>query len=100
MKKQKRHNEHQSLGEVLKDFVSHNRLEKGINQVQVEQTWNQVMGPAIEKYTNGIKLNKGILYVKLSSSVLREELSYGVSTIKKNLNEALKQELIEKVVLS
>jgi len=57
------------------------------------------MGPAIIKYTDGMKLQNGTLFVKLSSSVLRNELSYGVSKIKDNLNEELKQDLIKKIIL-
>jgi len=99
MKKFKRHNEQQSIGDVLKDFVAKNKLEKGINQVNVEHVWATVMGPAIIKYTDGMKLQNGTLFVKLSSSVLRNELSYGVSKIKDNLNEELKQDLIKKIIL-
>jgi len=99
MKKSKRHNEQQSIGDVLKDFVAKNKLEKGINQVNVEHVWATVMGPAIIKYTDGMKLQNGTLFVKLSSSVLRNELSYGVSKIKDNLNEELKQDLIKKIIL-
>ena len=99
MKKNKRHNEQQSIGEVLKDFVTKNKLQKGINQVEVENCWTAVMGPAISKYTDAIQLRNGTLYINLSSAVLRSELSYGVSKIKDNLNEELKQSLIEKVVL-
>jgi hypothetical protein len=39
------------------------------------------------------------LYIQLSSSVLREELSYGKERIVKILNEALSKELITKLVL-
>jgi len=99
MKKNKRHNDHQSIGDVLKDFVSHNKLDKGINQVEVENIWASTMGPAIVKYTDAIKLKNTTLFVKLSSSVLREELSYGVTKIKDNLNQELKRDLIEKIVL-
>jgi len=99
MKKNKRHNDQQSIGEVLKDFVVKNKLQKGINQIEVENCWSAVMGPAILKYTEAIQLRNGTLYIKLSSPVLRNELSYGLSKIKDNLNEELKQCLIEKVVL-
>ena len=57
------------------------------------------MGPAIQKYTTAIKLQGTTLYVQLSSSVLREELSYGKEKIVKMLNEELGKELIEKLVL-
>lgn len=99
MKKNKRHNDQQSIGDVLKDFVSKNKLQKGINQVDVENCWAAVMGPAIVKYTESMLLRNGTLFIKLTSPVLRNELSYGVSKIKDNLNLELKQNLIEKVVL-
>ena len=99
MKKTRRHNDHQSISDVLKDFVDTNKLQKGIDQVEVVDVWKRVMGPAISKYTTQIKLQRNTLYVQLSSSVLREELSYGVSKIAKNINEELGRELVMKVVL-
>ncbi|WP_103070256.1 DUF721 domain-containing protein [Aquimarina sediminis] len=95
----KRHREHQSLEEVLKNFVSDNRLQKGLDKVAVRDVWEAVMGPAIMKYTNNIKLERETLYIELTSSVLREELSYGKEKIINNLNEELGKILIKKLVL-
>ncbi|MFC6858892.1 DUF721 domain-containing protein [Zunongwangia atlantica] len=95
----KRNNENLSLGDVLKEFVEKNNLEKGLDKVHVRDAWNQQMGPAIQKYTTAIKLQGSTLYVQLSSSVLREELSYGKEKIVKMLNEELGKVLIEKLVL-
>lgn len=99
MKRTKRHNDHQPISDILKDFVDTNKLQKGINQVEVEDVWKRIMGPAISKYTTQIKLQRNTLFVQLSSSVLREELSYGLSKIAKNINEEIGKELITKVVL-
>jgi hypothetical protein len=57
------------------------------------------MGPAIEKYTTAIKLQNETLFVQLSSSVLREELSYGKEKIINMLNRELGKDLIKKLVL-
>ncbi|GAA4276330.1 DUF721 domain-containing protein [Aquimarina mytili] len=95
----KRHQEHQSLGDVLKDFVTDNNLQKGLDKVAVRDVWEKVMGPAITKYTQNIKLERDTLFVQLSSSVLREELGYGKEKIITNLNEELGKELIKKLVL-
>ncbi|MEW7291349.1 DUF721 domain-containing protein [Aquimarina sp. 2304DJ70-9] len=95
----KRHQEQQSLGDVLKDFVSDNNLQKGLDKVAVRDVWEKVMGPAITKYTQNIKLDRDTLFVQLTSSVLREELSYGKEKIISNLNEELGKELIKKLVL-
>lgn len=95
----KRINDHISISDALKEFVTDNKLQKGLDKVNVKDVWNSQMGPAIEKYTTSIKLDRETLYVQLSSSVLREELSYGKEKIIKMLNEELGKDLITKLVL-
>ena len=95
----KRQNDHLSMSDVLKEFVTENKLQKGLDKVEVRDVWEQIMGPAITKYTNSIKLDRETLYIELTSSVLREELSYGKEKIIRNLNEELGKELIKKLVL-
>ena len=95
----RRTNDHLSISEALQEFVTDNKLQKGLDKVHVRDVWNSQMGPAIEKYTTAIKLEKDTLFVQLSSSVLREELSYGKEKIIKMLNEELGRELVKKLVL-
>lgn len=95
----KRNNENLTIGEALKEFVSKNKLQKGLDKVNVKEVWNSEMGPAIAKYTTAIMLEQNTLYVQLSSSVLREELSYGKEKIISLLNEKLGKELVKKLVL-
>jgi hypothetical protein len=95
----KRVGEHSSLGDILKDFISSSKLEKGLNKISAEDAWHQVMGGAISKYTTNILLERDTLFVQLSSSVLREELTYGKEKIIALLNEALGKELVKKLVL-
>lgn len=91
--------ENTSIGDVLKDFIQSNKLEKGLDKVGVKEAWHGVMGKAISNYTTNILLERDTLFVQLSSSVLREELSYGKEKIIKLLNEELGKELIKKLVL-
>lgn len=88
-----------TIGDVLQSFIKANRLDKGLDRVEVKDAWNSVMGQAITKYTTAISLERSTLYVQLSSSVLREELSYGSNKIIRLLNEHLGKELINKLVL-
>jgi len=98
--KKRRKNEEMKLGDLLKSFVDENKLDKkGLNEVKVRDVWNNQMGPAIQKYTTGLKLKNDTLFVQLSSSVLREELSYGKEKIIRNLNETMGQKLISKLIL-
>ena len=95
----KREREEQSLGDLLGHFIKNSRLERGLDEVSVRDAWHNVMGEAISKYTREVKLGGGVLYVDLSSSVLREELSYGRSKIIDLMNEEIGKELVKKLVL-
>tara|TARA_B110000444_G_C18242498_1_gene323728 strand:- start:187 stop:483 length:297 start_codon:yes stop_codon:yes gene_type:complete len=95
----KRHNDQQKIDDLLKSFVKENKLEKGLDKVNVEAAWRDLMGNGVNNYTNSVKLHQETLYVELSSSVLREELSYGKEKIISMLNEALGKDLINKLIL-
>jgi hypothetical protein len=95
----KRNNDNQPIQDILKEFVKTNNLESGLDKVNVEEAWANLMGNGVNNYTTAIELKREVLYVKLSSSVLREELSYGNEKIIKMLNEAIGKEVITKLVL-
>lgn len=95
----KRHTEHRSISEVLKDFVSEHRLEDGLDKIEAREAWVNLMGNGVNNYTTNVILKNDTLYVSLSSAVLREELSYGKDKMIKMLNESLGKELIKHIVL-
>lgn len=96
----KRNREQQSLGEVIKAYISsRKKLAQGLERVSAQDAWHSVMGPAISKYTDRIALQNDTLYVSLSSSVLREELSYGKEKIVALMQEEMGNTTVQKVVL-
>ncbi|MDP3359931.1 MAG: DUF721 domain-containing protein [Lutibacter sp.] len=96
----KRFNEFQSMEELMKDVIKENKLTKGMNQISVKEAWAKLMGNGVVSYTSKVELNGKTLVVKLKSSVLREELSYGKEKIIKMMNEELGEALISKIMLS
>lgn len=95
----KRKNENLNMGEALKEFIKENRLQKGMDKVEAREAWAALMGNGVNNYTTAVELRGTTLFVALSSSVLREELSMGKSKIITMLNEELGKELIKKLVL-
>ncbi|MFI1745582.1 MULTISPECIES: DUF721 domain-containing protein [Thalassobellus] len=95
----KRNNEHISISDALREFVETNKLEKGLDKVNVADAWANLMGNGVNNYTTSVNLERDTLYIQLSSSVLREELSYGKQKIIDMLNEELGKEIIKKLVL-
>lgn len=95
----KRNNAQLPLGELLGEFIKENSLQKGMDRVDVRQAWTQLMGNGVNSYTRAVELKNDILYVSLSSSVLREELSLGKTKIITMINEEMGREVVKKLVL-
>ncbi len=95
----KRLNNESSVGDVLKHIIQNNKLQSGMDQIDVRAAWGDIMGNGVNHYTKNIVLKGSTLYVELSSAVLREELSHGKSKIVKMINEELKREVVKEVVL-
>ena len=95
----KRQNAHMNLGDALNEFIKENKLQKGIDKVDAREAWAKLMGNGVNNYTTQVELRNETLFVSLSSSVLRQELSMGKSKIITMLNEELGKDLVKKLVL-
>ncbi len=89
-----------TIGDALKGFMKANNLDKGIEKIDAQNAWFAIMGQAIEAYTKSVELQNSTLIVRLSSSTLREELSYGKSKIITNINEYLRKEVVKELILA
>lgn len=95
----KRFNEELPISDVLKQFMQANKLQPGMDKIDVKEAWVNLMGNGVNNYTRDIMLKGTTLYVELTSSVLREELSHGKAKIVKMINEELKREVVKDIVL-
>lgn len=87
------------LSEALNAFIKENKLQKGIDKVMVKKAWEKIMDNGVNNYTTAVELRNDTLFVSLSSSVLREELSHGKSKIIDMINEELNKDLVKNIVL-
>lgn len=86
----------EAIGAMLKTY----QLDTRLDETQVVNAWEKVMGPVISKYTTRVKMDKGILYVQLNSAVLRQELSYQKTEIANKLNAECGSVIVQEVVIN
>lgn len=96
----KRENDSHSIKYILDHLISEGNLNTGMQKIQVEEIWHSLMGTGVSSYTESVTLQNKTLIVKLTSSVLREELSYGKEKIIGMINEKIGREVITKLMLS
>jgi hypothetical protein len=85
---------------VLQDIVGQKALKKGVQNVRICNAWGKVVGENIMQYTDQVRFSHNILYVSLHSAPLKMELSYGLETLTRQLNEHIGSEEIRKIVLT
>ena len=89
-----------NISKIIEDVFSQKHFRIGIDNIKVQDAWVKTMGKNIQKYTYKVYYQKGILYVKLKSSVLKEELTFEKVKIIKLINNELGKEYIKDMELS
>lgn len=77
----------ESIGEVLKQYFEENPFfRRKLAESKVISGWGKILGKSVVSYTGNLYLKNNILYVHLTSSVLRAELMSCKERIVSNLN--------------
>lgn len=94
-----RKSETHSLKEVVNDYIDHLKIGGKLKETQLLSNWEKIMGKTIAKKTQKIYIKDRVLYISLTSSVLRNELFMMRSKLKERLNESVGAEVLKDIVL-
>lgn len=94
-----RRRDSQNIKSALSEFIKANRMEQKWSEHEIKDKWNALLGPMVANRTTQITLRNKVLYVKLSSAALRNELMMSRSKIVASLNEEMDAEIITDIVL-
>lgn len=82
------------------DFLQENHLEQPLLERQLVAKWGNVMGPMINSLTRSVEIKNGVLFVKVKSAALRQQLFECRFDLVKKMNESVGAEVIRDVRLS
>ena len=88
----------QPLSEVLREYIEQNRIERKLKEVDVVQGWEALLGKTIAHYTRNIYIRNRILYVEISSAVVKNELFLMREEITRRINENAGTDIIDRIV--
>lgn len=93
------YNNENTLSSVLKAMFSDEKTKPMFLQTKIEGAWRKQMGTTVNNYTDEISLRNRILYIKISSSSLKQELLYSKDTIIEFANKICEEEYVTQVVI-
>lgn len=88
-----------TLREAIQEFLNTYRLDDKLLEQQVIQSWPEVMGKLITNHTKDLYIRNKILYVRIDSAPLRNELSFAREKICKALNKTVNSVVIREVII-
>ncbi|MEN8116779.1 MAG: DUF721 domain-containing protein [Bacteroidota bacterium] len=88
----------QSLSEILKEYIKESHLDRKLKEVDIVHGWEDLLGKTIAHYTKNIFIKNRILYVYISSAVVKNELIMMREEIRRKINENAGEEMVERIV--
>ena len=86
------------LSEVIRQVLKEQHLDKPLYEKRLIDAWPLVLGKNIMQYTSELSIKNKVLYVSLTSSVLRHDLFLSRDEIKKSLNKQVGVEVIVDII--
>jgi predicted nucleic acid-binding Zn ribbon protein len=88
-----------TLADAIKDYITEMNLGDKLAETALLNSWEDIVGKAISSRTSKIYIKDHILFIHLSSSVVRNELMMLRESLKNKLNEKAGKEVIKDIVL-
>ena len=89
----------QSIRSVIKRVLKNQKLEGRLQELDVLNNCEEVLGKNLMKYISNFSFRGGILVIKMKSAVVRNELFYQKSEILKKINQKTGKEIVKEIIL-
>ncbi|MAW30579.1 MAG: hypothetical protein CMD15_01540 [Flavobacteriales bacterium] len=89
----------QKIGEIIKKLTAKSNIKDKLDKLDILDYWHDTIGKNLTKYIVNEYIKNDVLYVKLKSSVVRNELSYNKSKIIEKVNSIAGKKVIKDIFL-
>ena len=86
-----------SIAQVITELLGEYKIDGRLKEARIIAAWPEILG-ALAKDTDELYIKNGVLFARLSSSVIRNELYMMRSTLIRRLNEKAGEEVIKDIV--
>jgi hypothetical protein len=97
MAENKRSKDDQKIDEVIDKLLKSYRLDGKMLEMEIINSWEEIMGKAIALRTDRITFQNEVMYLKMNSSVIRDELLAGKQVIIERVNQKAGKKMINDI---
>lgn len=88
----------QKINSILSESLKELNIDTKLKEVQLIKSWEQAVGKTIAKYTDGLYIKNKKLFVKLTSSVVKNELMMIKDGLLNALNDRIGEKIIDDII--
>lgn len=85
------------IADALKKYLKEEKIDQKFNEKKLISMWEEIMGAPIANRTSGIFIKDKVMYVKLTSAPLKQELNHAKPKVLKLLEEKMGEQIIDDV---
>ena len=89
----------QTIASVIRDYLKEAQIEGKLKEVQVVNSWEELVGKAIARRTTRIYIKNGKLYLHMNSSIVKNELMMHREGIIERINTKAGEEMVKEIVI-
>ncbi len=86
-----------SLKDVIEDLLKNDALPFNPDDSRIWKVWEDVVGPAIARNAQPLRIKNRTLKVRVSDPIWFQELQFMESSIREKLNERLGRDAVDKI---
>ncbi|MBK7226527.1 MAG: DUF721 domain-containing protein [Saprospiraceae bacterium] len=88
-----------TIGEALHNFSSQSfKLKLKLEEAKIQSIWSSTYGDYITQLTESIRLKENVVFVKFTSSVLRNEMNLNKEKVLQTIKEKMAPVEIKEIV--
>lgn len=89
-----------TFGQLWDEFLQNSpSVSRRLAEARVSEIWPSVVGSAVAARTESVRVEKGIMYVRITSSVARNEIFLRREELKDTLNALLGHRVINALIV-
>lgn len=89
----------QKIDDIVKEYLKAFKIDDKLKEVKLIKSWDDIVGKTISRSTSKIYIDNRKLFVKINSSVIRNELFMLRDGLKKALNDKAGEVIIDEIIL-
>ena len=89
----------QTIESVIREYLKEMNIDQKLKEVGIVSQWEKLMGKTVSSRTSQIYIRNRILYIHVTSSVLKNELLMIRQAIIEKINEEAGEKVVEQLVI-